>query len=100
MEKEVGGAFLRQVLTDKDEAFVIDFNVESELVQDYTRDVHRLQAALNKSKNPKRCRQWRSGIPGLGQGPVPLTTRPARCFMTRFIFPPMTCWPRKWDARP
>jgi len=32
MEKEVGGAFLRQVLTDKDEAFVIDFNVESELV--------------------------------------------------------------------
>jgi len=59
MEKEVGGAFLRQVLTDKDEAFVIDFNVESELVQDYTRDVHRLQAALNKVKNPKRCRQWR-----------------------------------------
>jgi hypothetical protein len=32
MEKEVGGAFLRQILTDKDEAFVIDFNVESELV--------------------------------------------------------------------
>src|ERR1700690_4027861 len=29
MEKEVGGAFLKQVLTDKDEAFVIDFNVDS-----------------------------------------------------------------------
>jgi VWFA-related protein len=26
MEKEVGGAFLRQILTDKDEAYVIDFN--------------------------------------------------------------------------
>jgi len=48
MEKEVGGAFLRQILTDKDEAFVIDFNVDASLVQDYTRDVHRLQAALNK----------------------------------------------------
>src|SRR5271155_2212407 len=48
MEKQVGGAFLRQILTDKDEAYVIDFNVDAELVQDYTRDIHRLQAALNK----------------------------------------------------
>ncbi|MGB6803609.1 MAG: VWA domain-containing protein, partial [Candidatus Sulfotelmatobacter sp.] len=40
MEKEVGGAFLRQILTDKDEAYVIDFNVDASLVQDYTRDVH------------------------------------------------------------
>src|ERR1700730_15377331 len=50
MEKEVGGAFLRQILTDKDEAFVMDFDIQSELVQDYTRDIHRLQAALNKVK--------------------------------------------------
>ena len=28
MEKQVGGAFLRQILTDKDEAYVIDFNVD------------------------------------------------------------------------
>jgi VWFA-related protein len=67
MEKEVGGAFLRQILTDKDEAFVIDFNVDASLVQDYTRDVHRLQAALNKVKintgfvNP---------VPGAGN-PIP-----------------------------
>jgi VWFA-related protein len=67
MEKEVGGAFLRQILTDKDEAYVIDFNIDAELVQDYTRDVHRLQAALNKVKintgfvNP---------VPGAGN-PVP-----------------------------
>ena len=39
MEKEVGGAFLKQIITDKDEAFVIDFNVDSSLVQDFTRDV-------------------------------------------------------------
>ncbi|MGB2605825.1 MAG: VWA domain-containing protein [Candidatus Sulfotelmatobacter sp.] len=67
MEKQVGGAFLRQILTDKDEAYVIDFNVDAELVQDYTRDVHRLQAALNKVRintgfvNP---------VPGAGN-PVP-----------------------------
>ncbi len=67
MEKEVGGAFLRQILTDKDEAYVIDFNIDASLIQDYTRDVHRLQAALNKVKinagyvNP---------VPGAGN-PVP-----------------------------
>src|SRR5208283_516397 len=67
MEKEVGGAFLKQILTDKDLAYVIDFNIDASLLQDYTRDVHRLQAALNKVKinagyvNP---------VPGAGN-PVP-----------------------------
>src|SRR5579863_3464391 len=75
MEKEVGGAFLRQVLTAKDEAYVIDFDVESELVQDYTNDVHRLQAALNKVKINSGVSSG-SGIPGLGQGPVPTHNAP------------------------
>jgi VWFA-related protein len=64
MEKEVGGAFLRQILTDKDEAYVIDFNVDASLVQDYTRDVRRLQAAMNKVK-------INTGVSGIGGGPVP-----------------------------
>ena len=69
MEKEVGGAFLRQILTDKDEAYVIDFNVDASLVQDYTRDVHRLQAALNKVKINTG---FSTGpMPGAGGGPVP-----------------------------
>jgi VWFA-related protein len=69
MEKEVGGAFLRQILTDKDEAYVIDFNVDAELIQDYTRDVHRLQAALNKVKINTG---FSTGpLPGAGGGPVP-----------------------------
>jgi len=76
MEKEVGGAFLSQILTDKDEAYVIDFNVESELVQDYTRDVHRLKAALNKVKIQSGIVSGGSGIPGLGQGPVPTHNSP------------------------
>jgi len=76
MEKEVGGAFLRQILTDKDEAFVMDFDIQSELVQDYTRDVHRLQAALNKVKINSGVSNGSSGIPGLGQGPVPVHNSP------------------------
>ena len=69
MEKQVGGAFLRQILTDKDEAYVIDFNIDAELVQDYTRDVHRLQAALNKVKINSGVTM--PTLPGAGGGPVP-----------------------------
>jgi len=69
MEKEVGGAFLKQILTDKDLAYVIDFNTDAELIQDYTRDVHRLQAALNKVKINAG---FSTGpLPGAGGGPVP-----------------------------
>src|SRR5271168_1402035 len=69
MEKEVGGAFLRQILTDKDEAYVIDFNVDASLIQDYTRDVRRLQAALNKVKI--NTGYTTGPMPGAGGGPVP-----------------------------
>jgi VWFA-related protein len=74
MEKEVGGAFLKQVLTDKDLAYVMDFNVDANLVQDFTRDVRSLQKALNSVK-------INSGItmptlPGAGGGPVPTASSP------------------------
>src|SRR6202453_3593326 len=75
MEKEVGGAFLRQILTDKDLAYVMDFDIQSELVQDYTRDVHRLRAALNKVKINSGVSSG-GGIPGLGGGPVPTHNTP------------------------
>jgi VWFA-related protein len=74
MEKQVGGAFLHQILTDKDEAYVIDFNVDAELVQDYTRDVHRLQAALNKVKI--NTGYTTGPLPGAGGGPVPTANSP------------------------
>ena len=74
MEKEVGGAFLRQVLTDKDEAYVISFDISVDLLQDFTRDVHRLQAALNKAK--VNVDYSSGGIPGMGGGPVPQHNSP------------------------
>src|SRR5436305_5285416 len=69
MEKEVGGAFLKQILTDKDEAYVISFDITVDLLQDFTRDNHRLQAALNKAK--VNVDYSSGGIPGMGGGPVP-----------------------------
>jgi VWFA-related protein len=69
MEKEVGGAFLRQILTEKDEAFVISFDITVDLLQDFTRDIHRLQNALNKAKI--NVDYTSGGVPGIGGGPVP-----------------------------
>jgi len=74
MEKEVGGAFLKQILTDKDEAFVISFDITVDLLQDFTRDVHRLQAALNKAK--VNVDYSSGGIPGMGGGPIPNQNAP------------------------
>jgi len=98
MEKQVGGAFLKQILTDKDEAYVMDFNIDAELVQDYTRDVRRLQDALNKVKINTG---FTTGpIPGAGGGPVPRRGhRVERCCTTRCIYRLTTCSPKKWDGR-
>ena len=74
MEKEVGGAFLKQVLTDKDDAYVISFDITVDLLQDFTRDTHRLQAALNKAK--VNVDYTSGGIPGMGGGPVPQQNSP------------------------
>ncbi len=74
MEKEVGGAFLKQILTDKDESFVISFDISVDLLQDFTRDTHRLQAALDKAKINTDFTS--GGIPGMGGGPVPQRNSP------------------------
>jgi len=74
MEKEVGGAFLKQILSDKDEAFVISFDISVDLLQDFTRDTHRLQAALNKAK--VNVDYTSGGIPGMGGGPIPQQNSP------------------------
>jgi len=74
MEKEAGGAFVRQILTDKDEAFVISFDISVDLLQDFTRDTRRLQAALNKAK--VNVDFTSGGIPGMGGGPVPTQNSP------------------------
>ena len=69
MEKEIGGAFLSQILTEKDLAFVLDFNVNANLLQDFTNSVHLLKVALNSAV----INTGGGGgvIPGMGGGPVP-----------------------------
>ncbi|PYX09066.1 MAG: VWA domain-containing protein [Acidobacteria bacterium] len=74
MEKEVGGDFLSQILREKDLAFVISFDVNVDLLQDFTNSVRSLKTALNSA----RINTGGSAgtIPGLGGGPVPSSTIP------------------------
>jgi len=69
MEKEVGAAFLRSVLRPKDEAFVISFDVNVDLLQDFTSNTRELASALNRARI--NGGGGGGGIPGLGGGPVP-----------------------------
>jgi VWFA-related protein len=73
MEKEVGASFLESTLRPKDEAFVIGFDVDITLLQDFTNSVSRLRHALNEAKintGGVSC----SGGPIGPQGPIPCSS--------------------------
>ena len=61
-ERDASATFLDQVLrVDKDQAFVIHFDREVELLQDLTSSRQKLQAALGLLQTPQRSEedQWR-----------------------------------------
>src|SRR5216683_2247102 len=75
MEKEVGANFLSEILRPKDEAFVISFDVDTNLLQDFTNSSRRLRDALNSARinaPPSSC----GGLPGQGGGPLPCSSTP------------------------
>jgi VWFA-related protein len=69
IEKQAARQFFSQVLRKKDEAFLISFGEDSELLQDYTNSVRLLQAGLAQL-------QVNSGVGGFGPGPVPTISQP------------------------
>ncbi len=75
MEKQVGGDFLSQILREKDLAFVIGFDVNVDLLQDFTNSVHSLKAGLDRARI-NAPPSGGGGIPGLGGGPVPTASAP------------------------
>jgi VWFA-related protein len=75
MEKQVGGEFLSQILRDKDLAFVISFDVNVDLLQDFTNSVHMLKTALNTARINTAGGSG-TGIPGLGGGTIPTQGAP------------------------
>jgi VWFA-related protein len=67
-EKVVASGFLQKVLTNRDLAFVISFDISVDLLQDLTGDIHLLRSGLNKA----RINTNTAGISPMGNpGPVP-----------------------------
>ena len=67
-EKVVASGFLQKVLTNKDLAFVISFDISVDLLQDLTGDMHLLRGGLDKA----RINTNTAGIAPMGNpGPVP-----------------------------
>ena len=75
LEQQAGSQFLQQVLRSKDEAFLVSFDVNVDLLQDFTNSPRLLARAMNKAEINTAGGNG-SGIPGLGGGPVPTTGDP------------------------
>jgi VWFA-related protein len=75
MTREIGASFLRDVLRPKDMAFLISFDVNVDLLQDYTSSAHDLRVALDKTRI-NGGGGFGGGIPGIGQGPIPTGSIP------------------------
>ena len=75
MEVDAASQFIQQVLRSKDEAFAANFDVNVDLLQDYTNSPRLLTHALSKAQINTAGGNG-SGIPGLGGGTVPTVGDP------------------------
>ena len=75
METDAASQFIQQVLRSKDEAFAVNFDVNVDLLQDYTNSPRLLTHALSKAQINTAGGNG-SGIPGLGGGTVPTVGDP------------------------
>src|SRR6202021_1795953 len=76
LEQEAGSRFLEQVLRQKDEAFLLSFDVNVDLLQDYTNSPHLLAHAMDKAEINTAGGNGAAGVPGIGGGPVPVHGTP------------------------
>jgi len=75
MEVDAASQFIQQVLRSKDEAFAVNFDVNVDMLQDYTNSPRLLTHALSKAQINTAGGNG-SGIPGLGGGTVPTVGDP------------------------
>lgn len=69
IEQESANRFLREVVTPKDEAFLISFDVNVDLLADFTNSPRELERAIDKASI--NAASSSAGIPGIGGGPMP-----------------------------
>jgi VWFA-related protein len=71
LEQQAAGEFFREVLRQKDEAYLASFDVNVDLLQDFTNSPHLLSRAMDKAQI--NIGGGSLGPPGLGGGPVPIS---------------------------
>ena len=76
LEQQAGSRFLEQVLRQKDEAFLLSFDVNVDLLQDYTNSPHMLSHAMDKAEINTAGRQWRRRSSRTGRRPRPCARHP------------------------
>jgi VWFA-related protein len=76
LEQQAGSQFLERVLKAKDQAFLLSFDVNVDLLQDYTNSARMLSRAMNKAEINTAGGNGAGGVPGLGGGPVPVHGTP------------------------
>jgi VWFA-related protein len=76
LEQQVGGQFLQRVLRQKDEAFLLSFDVDVDLMQDFTNSARLLSHAMDKAEINTAGGNGAAGIPGAGGGTVPTMGAP------------------------
>jgi VWFA-related protein len=76
LEQQAGGQFFDRVLKSKDQAFLVSFDVNIDLLQDFTNSSRMLEHAMNKAQINTAGGNGSSGIPGLGGGTIPIHGTP------------------------
>jgi VWFA-related protein len=76
LEQDVGSQFLERALKQKDEAFLLSFDVDVDLLQDYTNSPRLLARAMSKAEINTAGGNGSAGIPGAGGGTVPTIGKP------------------------
>ncbi len=76
LEQQAGSSFLHSVLREKDEAFLIAFDVEVNLLEDYSNNAGQLSRAMNKAEINTGAGNGSAGSVGVGQGTVPTQGAP------------------------
>jgi len=75
-EQDAGSQFIERVLQPKDEAFLLSFDVDINLLQDYTNNPHQLARAMRKTDINSGSSNHAAGIPGAGGGTIPSIGKP------------------------
>jgi VWFA-related protein len=76
LEQQAGSEFLERVLKSKDQAFLLSFDVNVDLLSDFTNNSRQLARAMNKAEINTAGGNGAAGIPGAGGGTIPVHGTP------------------------